>query len=295
MSASKFAAFLNTGKGRLTVLTAAAILAGGAWIFADRLSAPGFEGPVAYADGSVEYALIDRLVYKRGAPDGYYEKWVLRFPGLVECKSASGNGRCSYYEPRRILPEAPDEKNRELRLRLYLPSLDFVDPNEKVERRNVVDLRIDNSSKKFKEDVAPGHLESSFRGSFRRSYEIKCVKNLEIVPGLFELREPTPEERSRKPGDYKKVSGQKCNPGSAFPVTYYSLYSDDGEPRGGGKCVKGDDLNCAFTIWLPQGRTAGLSFSDKHLRDIPEIYKKIAEKLIQATDKKLSKNLSWGS
>ena len=273
-------------------------------VFSDPKSLP----PIVYADGAINYTLIDSniLIQKSGSekysPEVrkyYSQHWVLNFPNIVKCIDASTHGTCDEYK---LIYHEPVYNTEANNLLVYL----------KIPETNLLKVEADRRHDDVLHLFLNGKYQDydSYSNIHYSRNEIECRKDIEIVPGLFKLRDMTEDERKLVPKQYSSFKNNFCLPQNRPHINETGLINDSdsktffniGKPPsvdrfllydgnisiGDGRCrisKNGNPANCTFTIWLPKERYALLQFTNTHLEQLPLIYKKIVKLINHATVK----------
>lgn len=260
--------------------------------------------PVFYADGSVEFTIIDRPAKGSKREGG---SWVLRFDDLIECKEAGPDGICEEFKSNYSVPSFDDPLIiKDLALRLQIDEFVFLKKKEIDRYQNILIFARSHYRPLFKK-----LFERSARGrtglNKRRSNEFgfgkiggwdACKHEREIATNFYQLRHPTKEEVST--GSYAP-NADDLNRFYQARGGYngYRLVNTQGRQIANGSCVdlQRSETNpfipCTFSAWIPQERRIALAFERQHLEKFPEIYQNLVEFFNDATVVGKSKNLNW--
>ena len=268
--------------------------------------------PVYYADGSVEYTLVDRPV-SRDLPVNRHREggsWVLRFPNLIECRQEKSGGTCDNFAHKRHLPIFKSTPYGEsLRWKIKSDDFSFFDKAEESDRLEYIDVNPHTFFFPLFERKSELEIKrlKSLRLDKRRSKERgfgkiggwdACKHAKEISPNFYQLRQATEEEIAAGSDAPSLIGINECYP-SREGYNGYRLVNSDGRRIAHGNCyakVRTEARSyalCLFDIWVPQERRVGLSFDRQHLEKFPEIYKYLVQFFNDVTVVDKSENLNW--
>ena len=252
--------------------------------------------PVYYADGSVEYTLVDRpvdrdLPVKRHREGG---SWVLRFPNLIECRQEKSDGTCDNFAHKRDLPNFKSTRYGEsLRWKIKPDDFSFLDKAEDRDQRELIKVNPDTFF--FPLFERKSKIETGF-GKIGGWDACKHAK--EISPNFYQLRQATEEEIAAGSDAPSLIGINECYP-SREGYNGYRLVNSDGRRIAHGRCsakVRTEARSyalCSFDIWVPQERRVGVRFERQHLEKFPEIYQYLVQFFNDVTVVEKSENLNW--
>ena len=244
-------------------------------------------------DGSITYVLKSSSAIE-GEHNYYYGKLVLNFPDLIKCSFKLFDKICLRRTNEQIVPsiyKSPLTKHEELIFALNYPDMELPIVNDKERWPREVTIRVSSLYEPYKVKRWYKYyagIKSKSQGGFgalhRVEREFKCSKITNISEDFVALSKLTPEA----------IIATKDNPKDTNCTIYrpprkhtHFLFREDSKssPLAKGTCRdRGSKYDrCEFDIWLPQERIANVKFYKQHLKEFPEIYKKIVHYLADKT------------
>jgi len=253
---------------------------------------------ITYDDGTVEYRLIDggKDITRGNADD---QHWVLRFPKGLRVESFEE--MILRTRKRDLLPiNGRSGYNISLDFMIRLP--DFTDVTGEYPSLKDDTLKVDLRYQ-YKEYGSGSYQKrgNSFSSRHDQNTNLECRKDKEILPGLFQLREPTEAEHQLIREEYGSEARRFFTDGCRLDDPKdkkYSVYDVSEGPSGMGNCrrykASSEWGDCSFRFWLPQNRMAVYHFSEEYLTQIHVIHTYVVDLLTEATDREKSINMpAW--
>ena len=280
---------------------------------------PPIVDPVFYADGSVEYTLINRPNKNLKNPTKL-SKWVLRFNDLIECRKVGSHGVCENYKSKVILPRFRKDPTRAVMYwNLTVRDFSFVGYLDNEEENFLKETMWVSPSERFEplfKKRPEGYTKYLTGLNKRQSLEEgfgrlggwnPCKVAKKLTQKFHILRQPTSqeiiEESYRALGSAGSQSVNDCryvrHDNKRFNKDGFRLVRDDGRQIAIGDCSKFNPnkqkktTSCSFRVWLPYERLVSVKFDRQHVAKFPEIYENLVQFFKDATVVEKSENLNW--
>lgn len=258
------------------------------WSYNQSLGIP----PQENADGTIDYTLVDKKANVNGiSAKPVRKEWVLRFPkdAYIFRPETTDIGR---FEINGVSLGTSSSPNQSLLFPLHKDGIKFLG-EEGLELTN--DVFHVSLNSKFLEygvvDERPGH--GSYAYSHFISNDLRCVKEKELAPGVFKMRQATKEEVRRvidqvsatwKGSPLDPELDRECSRSES--TMRIALYSANGIPVGQGHCPREEEVktySCIIRIWLPQNRMGSLRFMPGLVPNLQEMYSRTVNIVTAAT------------
>ena len=259
--------------------------------------------PVIYADGTVEYTLVDPVSQNR-KPKSELNSWVFRFLDVVECIQPGQGLLCKESKQKRHPPKFLGKKNPNRTLQFYLNIEDYLltkidEPVNSSTSALVTILGIPRPLyKKRLNGKYNGQIEEyGFGVPVERD---GCKISTEVAPNFFLLRHLKESELPDYLAKFPNGRMRCLRLSERGRQNAYRLINSSGYQVAKGTCQhthfnsrSTSPLVCSITLWFPQGLTGLITFEAKHLKKFPEIYRSVVEFFNEATVVEKSENLNW--
>jgi len=239
---------------------------------------------------STDGLVIQPSTKKSSTTDAFDQHWVLQFPKELRVFRPEVEQTLAIYRQKHRVPfSSPNYM-----FRLYFAFPDFAMQNKMMSysRKDMLLVTLFATDKIYEPKEQTRRYNTSFTRQKDPRFNPRCTKDKEIIPGLFQLKSRTEEERKRvrekygpTPGNCVSISNDTSGP------LYYSVYDTLGQIQGAGSCDQSIAQRCKFEFWLPQKRVVEYTFYSQNLSKIHEIHATVVDLLTKATDRNKSINM----